>query len=62
VRRVEHDYIGLQNPIYTNAAGLLYYVNRQQPRLYRQERSDPGYSSKPGLWQRFKDWMNEIVE
>ena len=62
VRCAEHDFVGIQNPIYTNAAGLLYFVNRQQYRYSRQERRETTYQSKPGLWQRFKDWMFEIID
>ncbi|NLA46185.1 MAG: hypothetical protein GX866_01415, partial [Firmicutes bacterium] len=61
VRRAEFDYVGIQNPIYTNAVGLLYYAYKQQPRYY-QERGTAGYKKKPGLWQRFKDWLNEYIE
>jgi len=60
VRRADFDYVGLQNPIYTNAVGLLYYAHKQQPRLYQERAS--GYKKKPGLWQRLKDWMNEYIE
>ncbi len=62
VRCAEHDFVGIQNPIYTNAAGLLYYVNRQQLLFYRQERSEGTFRKKTGLWQRIKDWFFEIVE
>jgi cell division protein FtsA len=61
VRRAEYDYVGIQNPIYTNAVGLLYYVYRNQPRFY-QERGGAGHKKKPGLWQRLKDWLNDYVE
>ena len=62
VRCAEHDFVGIQNPIYTNAAGLLYFVNRQQLRYSRQERRESPYRKKAGLWQRFKDWMFEIID
>ncbi|NLA27005.1 MAG: cell division protein FtsA [Firmicutes bacterium] len=61
VRQAEYDYVGIQNPIYTNAAGLLYYAYRHQPRLY-QERAGGGHKAKPGLWKRAKDWLNEFIE
>lgn len=61
VRRAEYDYVGIQNPIYTNAVGLLYYAYRQQPRFY-YERGGSGAKGKPGLWQRLKDWLNDFVE
>lgn len=61
VRLAEYDYVGIQNPIYTNAVGLLYYVYRHQPRFY-QDTGGTGQKRKTGLWQRFKDWLNEYVE
>jgi cell division protein FtsA len=62
VRLAERDYIGIQNPIYAGAVGLLYYVNRQQPRYYAQDRGKPSRKNKPGLWQKLKDWMGDIIE
>lgn len=61
VRLAEYDYVGIQNPIYTNAVGLLYYVYRNQPRFY-QDTGGTGPKSRSGLWQRFKDWLNEYVD
>lgn len=61
VRRAEYDYVGIQNPIYTNAVGLLYYTYRHQPRSY-QERGGAGLKKKPALWQRLKDWLNDYID
>ena len=62
VRLVESDYIGIQNPIYTTAVGLLYYAHRYQPRFVFQERGKGGGKKKPGRWQRLKEWLGEIMD
>ncbi len=62
VRLAEVDYAGIQNPIYTAAVGTLYYVHRQNPRQFAAERSKPAHKQKPGIWQRIKDWMGDIIE
>ena len=62
VRCAEHDFVGIQNPIYTNAAGLLYYAYRQQALFYRREQEKTAGRDKPGLWHRFKEWIFEIIE
>lgn len=62
VRLAEYDYVGIQNPIYTNAVGLLYYVYRNQPRFYQDTGGTGRPKSRSGLWQRFKDWLNEYVD
>ena len=61
VRRVECDYIGIQNPIYTTAVGLLYYVNRHQPRFAFQEWGKTR-NRKPGKLRRLKEWLFDIIE
>jgi cell division protein FtsA len=63
VRLAECEYIGIQNPIYTTAVGLLYYVYRHQPRFFLQDREkQPHKKSKTGFWQKLKDWLGEIIE
>jgi hypothetical protein len=54
--------VGIQNPIYSTVVGLLYYVQRYQPRMQIQERGRPTKKRGPGFWQRFKDWMTDIIE
>jgi cell division protein FtsA len=62
VRRAAGDYIGVQNPIYATALGLLYYAHRYQPRFVYQERGKGGKRKRTGPWQRLKDWLNEFFE
>jgi cell division protein FtsA len=62
VRLAKFDVVGLQNPTYSTVVGLLYYVQRNQPRMYIEERSRPAKKRGPGLWQRLKDWMTDIME
>lgn len=62
VRIADCDYIGIQNPIYTTAVGLLYYVLRYQPRFYLQERGKSGRKQKVGVFQRLKDWVADFME
>ncbi len=62
VRTAEFDVIGIKNPIYSTVVGLLYYVQRQQPRMHIQERARPAKKKGPSLWQRIKDWLNDIVD
>lgn len=62
VRLAECDYVGIQNPIYTTSVGLLYYVQRQQPRAFAKEMSKSSQKSKAGYWQRFKDWIGDLLE
>ncbi len=61
-RIADFDVIGIKNPIYSTVVGLLYYVQRQQPRMHIQERSKPVKKKGPGLWQRIKDWLTDIVD
>ena len=61
-RIADFDVIGIKNPIYSTVVGLLYYVQRQQPRMHIQERSKPIKKKGPGLWQRIKDWLTDIVD
>lgn len=62
VRLVECDYIGIQNPIYATAVGLLYYAHRYQPRFAFSERGRGGGKKKSGRWQRLKEWLGEIMD
>jgi len=62
VRPVDLEMVGIQNPAYSTVVGLLYYVQRYQPRLYIQERGRPAKKRMPGLWQRLKDWINDIID
>ncbi len=62
VRCAEHDFVGIQNPIYTNAAGLLYHAHRQELLFYRREMGKSAYREKTNPWQRFKEWIFEIIE
>ncbi len=62
VRVADFDVVGIKNPIYSTVIGLLYYVQRQQPRMHIQERGKPVKKKGPGLWQRIKDWLTDIVD
>ncbi|MDZ4133550.1 MAG: cell division protein FtsA [Dethiobacteria bacterium] len=62
VRLANFDVVGIQNPIYSTVVGLLYYVQRYQPRMQIQERGRPTKKRGPGFWQRLKDWMTDIIE
>jgi len=61
-RIADFDVIGIKNPIYSTVVGLLYYVQRQQPRMQTQERTKPVKKKGPSLWQRIKDWLTDIVD
>ncbi len=62
IRIADFDVVGIKNPIYSTVVGLLYYVQRQQPRMHIQDRSKPARKKGPGLWQRIKDWLTDIVD
>jgi cell division protein FtsA len=62
VRLANFDVVGIQNPIYSTVIGLLYYVQRYQPRMQILERGRPSKKRGPGFWQRLKDWMTDIIE
>ena len=62
IRLADFDVVGIQNPIYSTVVGLLYYVQRYQPRMHIHERSRTKKKRGPGLWQRFKDWVTDITE
>ena len=62
VRLADFEVSGIQSPTYSTVIGLLYYVQRYQPRMYVNERSRPVKKRGPGLWQRIKDWMSDIVD
>ncbi len=62
VRLAECDYVGIQNPVYATSVGLLYYVQRHQPRFYSPDRVKATREGKAGLWQRFKDWLGGLLE
>ena len=61
-RIADFDVVGIKNPIYSTVVGLLYYVQRQQPRMHSTERTKPVKKKGPGLWQRIKDWLTDIVD
>jgi len=62
VRIASFDVVGIKNPIYSTVTGLLYYVQRQQPKMHIQERGKSTRKKGPGLWQRIKDWLTDIVD
>ncbi len=62
VRLAEFELFGIQNPAYSTVIGLLHYVQRYQPRMYIQEKAKSGKKRGPGLWQRIKDWLTDIVD
>ncbi len=62
VRTADFDVVGIKNPVYSTVIGLLYYVHRHQPKMQVQERTRPARKSKPGLWQRIKDWFTDFVD
>ncbi len=61
-RIADFDVVGIKNPIYATVTGLLYYVQRLQPRMHIQDRGKPAKKKGPGLWQRIKDWLTDIVD
>jgi len=62
VRTAEFDVVGIKNPTYSTVVGLLYYVQRHQPRMHIQEQSKKVKKGGPSLWQRIKDWLTDIVD
>jgi len=62
IRLAELEMVGIQNPTYSTVVGLLYYVQRYQPRMFIQERGKPTKKRGPGIWQRIKDWIYDIVD
>jgi cell division protein FtsA len=62
VRLANFDVVGVQNPIYSTVIGLLYYAQHNQPRMFTAEKSKAAKRQGPGLWQRLKDWMTDIIE
>lgn len=62
VRLAKTDMFSIQNPVYSTVIGLLHYVQRYQPRMYSQEKNKPGKKKGPGLWQRIKEWLTDIVD
>lgn len=62
VRIADFDVVGIKNPIYSTVIGILYYVQRQQPRMHIQERGKPAKKRGPGLWQRIRDWLADIID
>ncbi len=62
VRLANFDVVGIQNPIYSTVIGLLYYAQRYQPRMFTPEKGRTAKRHGPGLWQRIKDWMTDIID
>jgi len=62
IRLADFEIAGVQNPSYSTVAGLLYYVQRYQPRLFVQERTRSVKKRGPGLWQRLKEWLTDIID
>lgn len=62
VRQAEFDFDAVQNPAYSTAVGLLYYAQKHQPRMHVFERGRPTKKRGPGIIQRIKDWLSDIVE
>ena len=62
IRLADFEVAGIQSPTYSTVIGLLYYVHRHQPKMFINERSKPVKKRGPGLWQRIKDWMTDIVD
>jgi cell division protein FtsA len=62
IRLADFDIVGIQNPIYSTVVGLLYYVQRNQPRMHVHERGRVKKKRGPGFWQRLKDWVTDITE
>ncbi|MFO7951220.1 MAG: cell division protein FtsA [Bacillota bacterium] len=62
VRLAKTDMFSIQNPVYSTVIGLLHYVQRYQPRMYSQEKNKPGKKKGPGLWQRIKERLTDIVD
>lgn len=62
VRLADFDVPGIQSPTYSTVIGLLYYIQRNQPRQLGSERIKTDKKRGPGLWQRIKDWVSDIVD
>ncbi len=62
IRLAEFEMVGIQNPTYSTVVGLLYYVQRYQPRMFIQERGKQTKKRGPGLWQSLKDWIADIID
>ncbi len=62
VRPAEFEITGIKDPIYSTVVGLLYYVQRHQPKISVQERGKPVKKRGPGFWRRLKDWLTDIIE
>lgn len=62
IRLADFEVSGIQSPTYSTVIGLLYYIQRYQPRMFVNERSKPVKKRGPALWQRIKDWMTDIID
>lgn len=62
IRKAEFKDAAIQDSSFATLAGLLQYVHRYQPMLFVQERGKPVKRRGPGLWQRLKDWLSDIVD
>ncbi|MDY6825710.1 MAG: cell division protein FtsA [Bacillota bacterium] len=62
IRLADFEIAGVQNPSYSTVAGLLYYVQRYQPRVFVQERGKTVKKRGPGFWQRLKEWLTDIID
>ncbi len=62
VRLADFEVAGIQSPTYSTVIGLLYYVQNNQPKLFVGDKGRPTKKRGPGLWQRIKDWMTDIVD
>ena len=62
VRTADFNLGGIKNPVYSTVVGLLYYVQQHQPRMHVQERGKQAKKDGPGLWQRIKDWLADIID
>ncbi|MBW6464205.1 MAG: cell division protein FtsA [Bacillota bacterium] len=62
IRLADFEVSGIQSPTYSTVIGLLYYIQRYQPRMFVNERSKTVKKRGPGIWQRIKDWMTDIID
>lgn len=62
IRLAEFNVVGIQSPVYSSVVGILYYLQRNHPRMNIHELAKAGKKSGPGFWQRLKDWIADITE
>ena len=62
VRLADFAVPGIQSATYSTVIGLLYYIQRYQPRLYVSESRRPVKKKGLSFWARIKEWISDIVD